>query len=394
MHIKIRKCINIAILGLVLLFECNATLAEYNSLQYSLIFLLALILVLDNKTIKVDSMIMAMATFLIWNVMTVFWTVDVPSTAGAIVMVAKWIFIMLFISNRDYELNTILFIYSLVQFIDSIILLPNIDYSTISGRRGHHIVGGIEWSTNMTSGMFSIAIFLLFFLLLQESQIKYKAILLSMMFPLGLDIVLMGSRQGFIVAIGSCILLLLLKNWKGGLNQKNIIGIVLLMIVVLVLCWAILNNEILYNTIGYRLRRVGDTNESDLGRIEMIVKGFELFLEKPILGYGSNTFYYSSNHMGGYAHNNFVELLADTGIVGFVTFHWAYILMFCRIHLIKDRLIKSMAWSCILISLFFEMIIVTFPLFHYQFLLWVAYVLIYKRQNSEMADRKENMLWG
>ena len=58
---------------------------------------------------------------------------------------------------------------------------------------------------------------------------------------------------------------------------------------------------------------------------EKIDKAMELFKEKPIFGYGLDSFRTIEGSYGLYAHNNFAELLCCTGIIGFVLFYLPYL---------------------------------------------------------------------
>ena len=56
----------------------------------------------------------------------------------------------------------------------------------------------------------------------------------------------------------------------------------------------------------------------------------ELFRAKPVLGNGWNAVvsmygYYFGRSGGIYAHNNYLEVAADFGIVGLVLFYWKYV---------------------------------------------------------------------
>ena len=63
---------------------------------------------------------------------------------------------------------------------------------------------------------------------------------------------------------------------------------------------------------------------STVKRMDMIQFGFELFKDKPLFGYGMDTFriLYSS---GQYSHNNFIELLVGMGSIGFIVYYYPWI---------------------------------------------------------------------
>lgn len=70
-----------------------------------------------------------------------------------------------------------------------------------------------------------------------------------------------------------------------------------------------------------------DTRYSSTGwRRYFIELGLKLFTNKPIFGYGLNNFRFYSG--GFYAHNNYIELLVGTGLVGVMLFYSIYIYLF------------------------------------------------------------------
>ena len=75
------------------------------------------------------------------------------------------------------------------------------------------------------------------------------------------------------------------------------------------------------------------TDNSTETRLYMIKFGLEHFLYQPIQGYGANCFevlYQRSTGWATYSHNNFVELLVDLGVVGFVLFYRIYFIILLK----------------------------------------------------------------
>lgn len=94
--------------------------------------------------------------------------------------------------------------------------------------------------------------------------------------------------------------------------------------------WAVMNIPILYDIIGRRVELVadwlagGDGGSSIKERSLMVFCGWEWFLDRPWLGYGINSFCVLFGRLTGwevYAHNNFIELMVDTGIVGLLLYY-------------------------------------------------------------------------
>ncbi|HHX70320.1 MAG TPA: O-antigen ligase family protein, partial [Gallicola sp.] len=79
---------------------------------------------------------------------------------------------------------------------------------------------------------------------------------------------------------------------------------------------------------------VGDqVDGSTLARKEMIIFGLKQFSKRPILGYGIDNFriLYGEYARETYAHNNFVELLVDLGLIGFLIYYLMYIYLFLKL---------------------------------------------------------------
>lgn len=66
----------------------------------------------------------------------------------------------------------------------------------------------------------------------------------------------------------------------------------------------------------------GQGTTSEIDRMNLISKGMEVWWNHPLFGAGT---YASGHYLGVYAHNNFVELLVNSGLVGLIVFYTVYI---------------------------------------------------------------------
>lgn len=71
--------------------------------------------------------------------------------------------------------------------------------------------------------------------------------------------------------------------------------------------------------IGYRSTSGVDSSSFD--RYHLFRASFELFLTKPLLGYGVNGFQNANGFFNGWSHNNIGEFLSDFGLIGTILFN-------------------------------------------------------------------------
>lgn len=82
----------------------------------------------------------------------------------------------------------------------------------------------------------------------------------------------------------------------------------------------------LFSVINIRLTSYlsGELNTSDMNRMRFIENGISLIKERPILGWGLQNFRYVTG-TDAYSHNNFIEVLVSTGIIGFLLYYSMYL---------------------------------------------------------------------
>ncbi len=98
----------------------------------------------------------------------------------------------------------------------------------------------------------------------------------------------------------------------------------------------ILNIPFLYDIIGYRMEGMmnyfnnsgGEVDASTSTRMKLIEYGMTWFSSSPLFGHGIDNYRNLLSQVSGlttYAHNNFVELLVDVGLVGFASYYYIHI---------------------------------------------------------------------
>lgn len=105
---------------------------------------------------------------------------------------------------------------------------------------------------------------------------------------------------------------------------------------------------------------------SDLGRMKMISLALKGWMEKPLFGWGFNSFTLYNGAYGlkyTYSHNNYVELLFDCGFFGFITYYGTKVVILRKMfRLMKTRRdeMSMFLTTCLILLLIYDMTIVSY----------------------------------
>ncbi len=138
-------------------------------------------------------------------------------------------------------------------------------------------------------------------------------------------VLIMGTKKGIaIFALGLTILYLS----KSRNIIKSIFRLTIVAVLVYLLYLVLMNNPLFYQAIGRRFELMisgftGDsvTDGSTRARLHFIEIALEVFKSSPLFGVGNDGFRYLNNFEFTYSHNNYTEILANLGIIGFVIYY-------------------------------------------------------------------------
>lgn len=147
-------------------------------------------------------------------------------------------------------------------------------------------------------------------------------------------IFLSGSRGGMLAIVAELIILaVLIVKQKRGLRTAVGIG-VFLAIVVGLLTW------VGGGELSRRIATVGRAHSELSGDIRSYINrdGFRMFLKKPVLGWGLGSFpvvypqfrTFYTNFFVNEAHNDYLQLLVEMGLLGFGTMLWFLLTLYTR----------------------------------------------------------------
>lgn len=144
-----------------------------------------------------------------------------------------------------------------------------------------------------------------------------------------------SSRKAIIILVVGILGYLIIKNHADRNFINKLLRIVLMILIALVMLYAI-SHLTIFSNLFTRLQSMmsfvtgsGSVDYSTSARSRLISIGMDLFKKHPILGIGMD----NAKIYGGiafriqdyYLHNNYVELLADGGIVGFSLYYSMFV---------------------------------------------------------------------
>lgn len=246
-------------------------------------------------------------------------------------------FLLYYYTNK-YNLLSFIVVFTLfVSFINQIAALriPIFNfllYNSTERGGADGVVMGWGWGGRF-SGMMqnpnSLAIFLLFSIYLSLSNLSLSNFAKKSRFIIYLHVgnillsfytlFLTQSRKGLVFAV-----MLIGLSFFVEFTIKKATIYSFLIVFAIAIAFLVPSIREIVDANFIRANRVADTiqgtdaESSSLHRLYFVVEGWSSFKEKPLLGYGVNSFrhYYDS-----YSHNNFVELLFGLGLMGFLVYY-------------------------------------------------------------------------
>ncbi len=163
-----------------------------------------------------------------------------------------------------------------------------------------------------------------------------------------------GTRKGILIFAAALVILLLGKAQ----NLREAVGKVFLAAALAVGIYILMMEvPVLYGSIGYRIESLvmgvlgEETDSSTLGRSLYISDALKVFRQHPFLGVGQDGYRYLNPYHFTYSHNNYTELLANLGLVGFCCFYSLHIWLLARCrYLGRQRMLPLCLLAMLLIA--------------------------------------------
>lgn len=322
--------LNLYILSLYLLTYREGLNNISNLIAATLTFLIVTNMIFFHKNIALSSTIITTVCFIIFSMFMTFTSFNIESSSNMMLTLVQIFVVMLFIASYTDNISKIRSLFRSISFsgvIASIYILLNSDLQNLS-RLGNQI-----GNLNDVGMIFAISTLIsLYFLIEKRNVLNFTSLIINLSMSF-----LTGSRTAFLFLIFGLFFITIFGS--KAVNKLSITRILIICVFVFFLYFVIFEISVFAEIIGVRIISfidfVGNDGTIDTSidtRYLMIRRGWELFLDKPLFGYGLNTY----RHISGfntYSHNNFIELLVGVGLIGTILYYFS--MLFAIANLIK-----------------------------------------------------------
>lgn len=290
--------------------------------------------IIKSKKLYFDTYVKWMFCFAAFAGLSFFWALSISNAAYRYqTLLLNFICIyclLVYLKNRPGRISLILYTMLFAPFILEMRVVTSFGLLAFQHTRNFDSI----MSSNLIGMRAGIAVVLGAYFYLTRK--KYKIIyLLSIVLNASIAI-LSASRKAIFFMLIPLLFYYIFK-------QRNILKLLrnalFAFVIVGVICYAIMNIPFIYDMVGYRLETMlygmtgsGETDGSTSLRLKMIEWGLEWFMAKPWIGYGINnymsllgTMHTYAGTTGVYAHNNYIELLVDLGLIGTAIYYFIYL---------------------------------------------------------------------
>lgn len=346
--------------------------ASLNSVFLHLFWGWGILNIILSKRIKVYDISMWILVFMAFGLISMLYSPVKGILTGQFYITMVNFVIILFLSQINFTKRFFCqigwtYVVSSIVLILWMILSGNMSDS--AGRLGTDVFG----NANSMATLLMTATLYSFFLLVYEDSHGIKKIILIAGVALNYyAMFLSGGRKFVIVPMVFLYILLLFKTDSEG--RKHAIKYTAIIITVAAIVYLlIMNVPTFYEVIGWRMEGLlnlllgtGEADFSTVSRVDMIDYGLEQWLQSPIWGYGFDSFKYYYGSITGvvaYSHNNYVELLFNLGIAGFLIYYAFYFRVIIKGFSLKNNIpvyAKAFSIAVIIACLVYEFGAVTY----------------------------------
>lgn len=280
-----------------------------------------------------NNYVLGYGVFTLYAFCSVLWTVDVDSSLELLNRQISVFITIVAVNHLLIKKDLFNYFYSAIIFSAFVnFLLIFIETEIIDIYENEDRFMGTMTNSNAISVVMIFNIFVSIILLSEKINIK-KIVILNCNIFLSLYLILITlSRKGF---IGGVFLYIVYMLFSPNFKNKAIFVFAIFAIMFYAVVYSERFTEIkntsdllferFEGVAEYQSKNVDASTEE---RLDFIDSGIKMFEEKPILGWGVNTFrVFNDDH---YSHNNYIEILSGLGVMGLFLYYLCYYFLIKR----------------------------------------------------------------
>ncbi len=276
---------------------------------------------ITNRIRKVHLVHVALAMYVLWNAVSLFWSADVGRTVPRIVCYAQLLvlsFILWDVCRTPAAMRIALQAYVCGTYLALGSQFYNYAYGIADLEFSRHRFTATGVHPNSIGLILALSIAIAWYLAITSTGTSKTARLLRYLnyayIPTAYyGIVLTASRGSLLASVPAAMYILwTLRDRQTRGNSFVVAGLIIVMCCLLPMAPQ------------HLIERLGETGDEiaagDLnGRVALWEAGIVSFFERPFLGVGASAFR-TVNRIGAAAHNSFISILVDLGLIGLVLF--------------------------------------------------------------------------
>ena len=196
----------------------------------------------------------------------------------------------------------------------------------------HTQVAGLTRNPNSFAYQLLFVIFAIFCFWESKSSLRQRIFLSSIIAIAIIGVIYSASRKGFFGILA--FMLLWFYFCQGRRFPKKPIRVLIILLILSGLAYFITDYVTSKTYLGIRLNNLWSYRIISGSRIELYQEGFDIIRKHPTFGIGLDQFRTFSSS-GKYSHSDYIEVAANTGIIGFVLYFSIYVVLWLRLNRIK-----------------------------------------------------------
>ncbi|ARN56292.1 O-antigen ligase family protein [Sedimentisphaera salicampi] len=305
--------------------EATAAASKYFGYAVSIVILLKFF----TKGFVITKEVICFGAWLLWSLTGIMVAVSMYVFGTSFFRMFQFFVLFMLILRvadnfKNLKLISILFFLGFVEAVIYTFLSGDFLLGTETGER----ITGVSSNPN------GLAIIIQHMLILQLaffelSKKKWIKIFMLALLPFQAKLIFAtGSKKGLIFFIFILLVWYAVFHWKD-IVKRPLLFLFLLAGGLVFIAW--MSSAIADTIVGKRMRMFLETAETGGGageqaRIGLVKEGFRVFSEHPLIGVGLNQFGFN-NKFGIYAHNTYIELLTNGGLIGFVLMMAVFVIL-------------------------------------------------------------------